>query len=154
MDKEALNLRRPPCILQGPSGNSKKRTSDCDAKPRRKLLNVPYRIVDSAAITPGRGPHPAASPFDKLISQPLGVTAFEVYQVELPPDGETVRHHHVDDQVEDVYAFLRGGGWVIVDDQEVPVTPGEFIAVAIESRRMVRAGDEGLDFIALCGSPS
>lgn len=109
-----------------------------------------YKIVDVAAIEAGPGPHPAASPFDKRISEHLGVTAFEVYQVELPPGGETVLHDHVDDRVEDTYAFLRGSGWLIVDDQTVAVAPGQFAAVAINSRRQVRAGAQGLVLIALC----
>lgn len=97
--------------------------------------------------------HPAASPFDKRISEHLGVTAFEVYQVELPPGQETVRHDHLADQVEDVYAIIGGTGWVIIDDEQVPVEPGQFIAVTVESTRQVRAGQSGLAFIALCGAP-
>lgn len=112
-----------------------------------------YQIVDPTSITAGSGPHPAASPFDKRISEQLGISAFEVYQVELPPGAETVRHDHLEDQVEDVYAILRGEGWVIVDGEPVSVEPGQFIAVTVESVRQVRAGDTGLDFIALCGAP-
>lgn len=84
-------------------------------------------------MTAERGPHPAASPFDKRVSQKLGVSAFEVYQVELPPGAETVRHTHLADQVEDVYAFIRGEGWVVVDDEHVPVRPGQFVAVTVET---------------------
>jgi conjugative relaxase-like TrwC/TraI family protein len=43
------------------------------------------KIVDATSVMAGPGPYPAASPFDKRISEHLGVTAFEVYQVELPP---------------------------------------------------------------------
>lgn len=96
---------------------------------------------------------PRGGAFDKRISDELGVSAFEVYQVELPPGAETVRHDHLADRVEDVYAILRGGGWVIVDDDSVPVEPGQFIAVTVESVRQVRAGKTGLDFIALCAAP-
>ena len=121
--------------------------------PLNSLAVVTYQIVDPTSITAGRGPHPAASPFDKRISEQLGVSAFEVYQVELPPGAETVRHDHLDDRVEDVYAILRGEGWVIVDDESVAVCPGQFIAVTVESARQVRAGGTGLDFIALCAAP-
>lgn len=109
-----------------------------------------FRIVDAQQVPAGPGPHPAASPFNRRISELLGVTAFEVYQVELPPHEETVLHDHVDDQVEDTYAFLSGDGWLIVDGEEVPVRPGHFAAVAISSRRKVRAGAHGLVLIALC----
>lgn len=117
------------------------------------LTPVTYQIVDPTSITAGPGPHPAASPFDKRISEQLGVSAFEIYQVELPPGAETVRHDHLDDRVEDVYAILRGDGWVIVDDEPVPVEPGQFLAVTMESARKVRAGEAGLEFIALCVAP-
>ena len=101
----------------------------------------------------GPGPHPAASPYDKRISEHLAIRAFEVYEVELLPGAETVRHDHLDDQVRDVYAILRGGGWLLVDDEEVALGPGEFVAVSMESVRQVRAGAVGLVFIALCGAP-
>lgn len=122
-----------------------------DQPPR--LTVVGYQIVNPASMTAGPGPHPAASPFDKRISEHLGIRAFEVYQVELPPGEETVRHDHLDDQVEDVYAILYGEGWLLVDEEQVPLTPGKFVAVSMESARQVRAGDAGLVFIAICGAP-
>ena len=109
-----------------------------------------YRLVDPRDIAAGPGPHPAASPYDKRISEQLGVTAFEVYQVELPPGAATVLHDHVDDQVEDTYVVISGSGWGIVDDDQFPVRAGQFVAVSIESSRQVRAGDDGLVLIALC----
>lgn len=111
-----------------------------------------YRIVDPAEVAAGRGRHPAASPFDKRLSTELGLEAFEVYQVELPPGAESVAHDHIEDRVEDVYVFLRGDGWVVVDDEEVPVEAGTFVAVTVESNRYVRGGDNGLVFVAVCGS--
>jgi uncharacterized cupin superfamily protein len=111
---------------------------------------VSHAIVDPESIPAGLGPHPAASPFDKRISQALGITAFEVYQVELPPTSETVRHHHIEDQTEDVYLILRGAGWLVVDDIEVPIEPGQYIAVGKESQRFLRAGADGMDLVAIC----
>jgi mannose-6-phosphate isomerase-like protein (cupin superfamily) len=109
-----------------------------------------YKIVDAASLEAGPGPHPAASPFDKRVTEHLGVAAFEVYQVELPPNEQTVLHDHVNDQVEDTYAFVRGDGWLVVDDELVPVQSGQFAAVDINSRRQVRAGADGLVLIAVC----
>ncbi|MBV9604959.1 MAG: cupin domain-containing protein [Solirubrobacterales bacterium] len=113
-----------------------------------------YVRVSAADIDPTPGPHPAASQFDKGVGEALGIRGFGLYQVELPPHGETVRHDHIDDGAEDVYAVIRGTGTVIVDDQPVPILPGEFIAVTPASSRHVRAGDDGLVFIAVCASPS
>jgi len=114
--------------------------------------HVAYQIVNPAAMTVGRGLHPAASPFDKRVGEALGVSAFEMYQVELPAGAETVLHDHVEDGAEDAYAFVRGSGWVIVDGEEVPVEPGDFVAVTVESTRQVRAGQDGLVLIAVCAS--
>jgi uncharacterized cupin superfamily protein len=113
-----------------------------------------YARVDAAEIEPAPGTHPAASPYDKGVGQALGVRAFGMYQVELPPGAETVRHDHMDDRAEDVYAIVDGTGTVVVDGREVPVGPGEFIAVTPESARHVRAGDSGLIFIAVCATPT
>lgn len=111
-----------------------------------------YKVIDGAEIEPAAGPHPAGSPFDKGVGQALGVRAFGLYQVELPPGAETVRHDHADDRAEDVYAIIRGRGVVVVDDEELPVRPGQFIAVTPESTRHVRAGDDGLVFVAVCAA--
>lgn len=113
-----------------------------------------YTTVDAAAMQPSPGPHPAASPHDKGVGQALGVRAFGIYQVELPPGAETVRHDHAADGTEDVYAVLRGSGTVVVDGEAVPVRPGEFIAVTPGSMRHVRAGDSGVVFIAVCAAPT
>ncbi|MDN3460661.1 hypothetical protein [Rhodococcus sp. APC 3903] len=50
-----------------------------------------YTVVEASTVPAGEGPHPAASPYDRRVSEALGVTAFEVYQVALPPDAETAR---------------------------------------------------------------
>ena len=109
-----------------------------------------YRVVAATDISAEPGPHPAASAYDKGIGAALGVQRFGIYQVELPPGAETVAHDHTEDGAEDVYAFLRGSGVVIVDGTEVPVQPGMFIAVDRDSTRQVRAGPNGLVFIAVC----
>ncbi len=118
----------------------------CAAYP----LGVPFRLRNESQVQTGPGSHPAASQFDKCIGDELGVRAFGLYQVELPGGAETVPHDHHDDGAEDAYAVIRGTGVVVVDDHEVPLGPGDFIAVTPESTRHVRADDGGLVFIAMC----
>ena len=112
-----------------------------------------YQIVDPAVLSTGRGPHPAASPFEKRVGEEIGITAFGLYQIELPAGEETVPHDHRDDGAEDAYAIVRGHGWLIVDGEETPVEAGRFVAVTIESSRYLRAGSDGLVFIAVCATP-
>jgi uncharacterized cupin superfamily protein len=111
---------------------------------------VAYRIVDPVALPAERGPHPAASPFDKRVTEHLGLSAFEAYFVALPPGESTVRHDHLDDRVEDLYVIVRGSGELLVDDERVPVGPHQFVAVTLESSRQLLAGTEGLDVVAIC----
>jgi mannose-6-phosphate isomerase-like protein (cupin superfamily) len=111
---------------------------------------MPFTHVHAADVEAKPGSHPAASAFDKGIGQALGVRAFGLYQIELPAGAETVAHDHLGDGAEDAYAFVRGTGVVVIDDHEVAVGPGEFVAVTTEARRHVRAGDDGLVFIAVC----
>ncbi|MGJ0121108.1 cupin [Williamsia sp. MIQD14] len=107
-------------------------------------------IVDAASVPAGHGPHPAASPFDRRISEALNISTFEVYQVDLPPTAETVPHDHLDDRNDDVYAIIAGSGWVVIDGQSTPVKPGQFISVELHHRRHLRAGSDGLTIIAIC----
>jgi hypothetical protein len=44
-----------------------------------------YTSVYAASVEPFPGPHPAASPYDRGVGTALGVGAFGIYQVELPP---------------------------------------------------------------------
>ncbi|MDN3459867.1 cupin [Rhodococcus sp. APC 3903] len=111
---------------------------------------MPHAVVDAFTIPAGHGPHPAASPYDRRVSEALDVTAFEVYQVELPPDAETVPHDHIDDRNDDVYAITAGDGWLAVDDEATPAGPGQFISVDMRHTRHPRAGRKGLSFIAVC----
>lgn len=114
------------------------------------MTAMPYTVVDASAIPAGHGPHPAASPYDRRISDALGVTAFEVYQVELPPGAETVPHDHIDDRNDDVYAIIAGHGWLVIDDEPTPIKPGQFVSVDLHHTRHLRAGPHGLTVIAVC----
>jgi uncharacterized cupin superfamily protein len=113
-----------------------------------------YHHLHAGDLQASPGPHPAASRYDKGVGQALGIRAFGLYQVEVPAGEQTVRHNHLDDGAEDAYAVVHGTGVVVVDDREVVVGPGDFIAVTPESDRYVRAGDGGLVFIAICAPPT
>lgn len=109
-----------------------------------------YTVIHADDVPAERGPHPAASPFDKRVSERLGLTAFELYQVELPPGACTEPHDHLDDGVEDAYVIVRGWGWLVVEGEATAVSVGHFVAVSKESERFVRAGDDGCVLIAVC----
>lgn len=71
--------------------------------------------------------------------------------MELPAGAATEPHDHVQDGVEDTYAIICGDGWLVVDGEEIQLEAGHFIAVSQTSTRYLKAGDDGCDFIAVCG---
>jgi len=128
-------------------GTAPGRTPSCRLPSRAMgctMGSVTFQVVDIQSVEADPGDHPAGSPYDKRVSDGLRTTAFAVYQVDLPPGAETVPHDHVVDRVEDVYAVLAGDGWVVVDGETVPVRPGHYVSVTLESSRLLRAGEDGL----------
>jgi len=109
-----------------------------------------FAVVNSADVPLGRGPHPAASPYDRHLSAHLGIGNFGLYEVDLPPGASTVPHDHLGDGVEDAYVVVRGSGWLVVDEEVTPLAAGQVVAVTKESERFVRAGAEGCTMIAVC----
>lgn len=61
-------------------------------------------VIHDTDVPSGRGPHPAASPFDKRMSELLNIQNFEIYKVELPRGATTEPHDHLDDAWNDVAA--------------------------------------------------
>jgi quercetin dioxygenase-like cupin family protein len=104
---------------------------------------VAFRIVDPASED--------AIGEEGRLRDALGVTAFGVFQVQLPPGTETTAHDHTTDGAEDVYAVIEGSGWVVVDGDARPVRAGEFVFITPDSTRHMRAGPDGLTYIAVCG---
>jgi quercetin dioxygenase-like cupin family protein len=101
-----------------------------------------YRVVDAADIEANHGVF-------RGLSAPLGVQAFRVNRLELPPGAEGPAHDHTGDGQEEVYAVIGGGGTLIVDGDEVALSPGHFVFCPPEANRQLRAGDEGLVWIGI-----
>ncbi|WIB26734.1 cupin domain-containing protein [Curtobacterium sp. MCSS17_015] len=111
---------------------------------------MPYSVIQVAQVPASVDEHPASSPWDRRLNDALGITAFGLYQVELPPDGETVPHDHRDDGAEDAYVLVGGSAALLVDGDQVPLRTGDAAAVTPESRRWIRAGSDGCTIIAVC----
>lgn len=110
-----------------------------------------FSKVNDSDVRLSPGPHPASSPYDKLISKHLGLSAFDVYKVDLPPAEQTMPHDHVQDGVEDMYAIVRGTGWLVVDGEREPLKQGDFVAVRdTGATRHIVAGEHGCHLIAVC----
>lgn len=89
----------------------------------------------------------------RALSAPLGVNAFRVNRLELPPGAEGPEHDHVADGQEEVYAVVEGSGALRVDGEDIALTPGHFVFVSPQARRKMVAGDDGLTWIGI-GAPA
>jgi mannose-6-phosphate isomerase-like protein (cupin superfamily) len=84
----------------------------------------------------------------------LGVSAFGIQIIQLPPDfSDYPEHDHVDDGQEEVYLALGGSGSIEIDGERVELGPDVFVRVGPKVRRKLYAGSDGLRVLALGGAP-
>jgi mannose-6-phosphate isomerase-like protein (cupin superfamily) len=82
----------------------------------------------------------------------LGVTAFGINEIRLPPNAQGRGHDEAELSEEEVYVGLAGSGTFTVDDEVLAFGPGTYLRVDPSSTRVVQAGPDGLTFIAI-GAP-
>jgi quercetin dioxygenase-like cupin family protein len=105
-----------------------------------------HAIVDASSIEPLHG-------VLRPLRQPLGVTAFGINELELPPGAEGPEHDHAQDGQEEVYVIVRGGGTVRVDGTEAELVPGRFVFLSPDARRQMVAGPQGLAWVGVGCQP-
>lgn len=87
------------------------------------------------------------------LTAPLGVSTFKVNRLELPARGEGLEHDHAANGEEEVYAVVGGSGTLLVDGDEIALRPGHFVFCSPDARRQLRAGADGLVWIAVGATP-
>jgi hypothetical protein len=88
----------------------------------------------------------------------LGVTAFGMQVMTLPPNWDGYPDHHHDATVadanqEEVYIPLAGTAVLLAGEERCELRPGMMVRVGPEQRRRIMPGPDGLRFIALGGTP-
>jgi mannose-6-phosphate isomerase-like protein (cupin superfamily) len=84
----------------------------------------------------------------------LGVSAFGIQIIQLPPDfSDYPEHDHVDDGQEEVFLALSGSGHIEIDGERVELGPDVFVRVGPAARRKIFSGPDGLRILALGGAP-
>jgi mannose-6-phosphate isomerase-like protein (cupin superfamily) len=88
----------------------------------------------------------------------LGVTAWGMQLITLPPDWDGYPDHLHDVSVEDanqeeVYIPLEGSGELRAGGERYELRPGVMVRVGPDQRRRILPGDDGIRFIALGGAP-
>jgi quercetin dioxygenase-like cupin family protein len=88
----------------------------------------------------------------RFVRRELGVEAFGINWVELPPDTEGHEHDESSSGQEEVAVVIRGSGHYRVDGAEVPVREGDFLRFDPETTRCPVAGPSGMTLLAV-GAP-
>jgi mannose-6-phosphate isomerase-like protein (cupin superfamily) len=84
----------------------------------------------------------------------LGVTAFGMQVIQLPPDyADYPEHDHVESAQEEVFVALGGSGWIEIDGERVELDGDTLVRVGPAARRKVYAGPQGLRMLAIGGAP-
>jgi len=85
----------------------------------------------------------------------LGLTAFGVQVLELPPDSGDFcpEHDHLHDGQEELYLLLRGSGRIVLPGTGVELDPETFVRVAPDVRRRLRSGHDGARVLVIGGVP-
>jgi mannose-6-phosphate isomerase-like protein (cupin superfamily) len=104
-----------------------------------------YTVVDSGQVEAMMGA------FRKMRIA-LGLKAFGLNQIEMPPGFAGPEHDESETSHEEVYVVLSGSGDLHVDGDHVELLPGRYVRVDAGATRQIKAGDDGLAFIAI-GAP-
>jgi mannose-6-phosphate isomerase-like protein (cupin superfamily) len=84
----------------------------------------------------------------------LGVSAFGMQVIEMPPNiDQYPEHDHADTGQEEVFWVVRGGGEIEIDGERHPLDQEVMVRVGPGARRKIYSGPEGLRLIALGGVP-
>lgn len=85
----------------------------------------------------------------------LGVTAFGMQVIQLPPDSGEIspEHDHRHDGQEEVYLLLEGSGEIDVAGERIDLGDGTFVRVGPGERRRLRSGPHGARVLAIGACP-
>lgn len=86
----------------------------------------------------------------------LGVTAFGLSIVDIPPHSVHYPEHNHPSGQEEVLIPIGGFGRLIMDESSevfVDLEPGMMVRIGAKTKRTIRVGDEGLKAIAIGGTP-
>ncbi len=91
--------------------------------------------------------------FAKLVRTGLGIRAFGVQIMDLPPDYVTGAHDESDTGQEELYVALRGSGAVVAGAERIPLDPERLVRVDAGVERILTSGPDGLRVLCVGGVP-
>jgi mannose-6-phosphate isomerase-like protein (cupin superfamily) len=108
---------------------------------------VGYTYVDVDSLE-GEGPGGMV----RKTRRATGTRAFGFNYFTIPPGVVGREHDHAEEEMEEVYFVVKGGGTMRIDGEELELRPGRFVRVDPGSRRMPIAGPDGLELVTF-GAP-
>jgi mannose-6-phosphate isomerase-like protein (cupin superfamily) len=91
--------------------------------------------------------------FAKLVRSGLGITAFGVQIMDLPPDYATKSHDESDSGQQELYVALRGSGAVVCGDDSLPLDDEHLVRVDAGVDRVLTSGPDGLRVLCVGSTP-
>ena len=91
--------------------------------------------------------------FAKLVRTGLGITAFGVQIMDLPPHYETSSHDESDTGQQELYVALRGSGSVVAGGSRLQLDPEHLVRVDAGVARVLTSGPEGLRVLCVGSVP-
>lgn len=73
-----------------------------------------------------------------LVRKSLGLTAFGINIVELPPGGSIPQHHEIDRSQEEIFYVVEGAPTITIDGVDHELAVGTFVRLDPEPVRTVR----------------
>ena len=93
--------------------------------------------------------------FAKLVRAGLGIRAFGVQIMDLPPNYRTASHDETASGQEELYVALGGAGGVLLDatDEVLPLDLENLVRVGPSVARTLTSGPDGLRVLCIGGVP-
>jgi uncharacterized cupin superfamily protein len=93
--------------------------------------------------------------FLRMVRPGLGLRAFGVNIMNLPPDYTTRSHDEASSGQEELYVRLAGSGWVVLDDsgERLVLDAEHLAAVGPGTARSLASGSEGLRVLCVGSTP-
>jgi uncharacterized cupin superfamily protein len=91
--------------------------------------------------------------FAKLVRTGLGITAFGVQIMDLPPDYATESHDEADTGQQELYVALRGSGAVVTGATRLVLDPEHLVRVDAGVDRVLASGPDGMRVLCIGGVP-